>query len=99
MLGCHARLPGASAIMAKRFHYVEINSMPLPRVCQPGGTSWSVPIVQDARVAVEANIEASQRQVGQQVRALRVERGLTLEDLAARSGCSIGSLSQIERGL
>jgi len=48
---------------------------------------------------LDLDIEESQRQVGQQVRALRVERGMTLEDLAGRSGCSIGSLSQIERGL
>ena len=48
---------------------------------------------------LEVEIEQSQRLVGQQVRALRTERGLTLDDLATRSGCSIGSLSQIERGL
>ncbi len=39
------------------------------------------------------------RALGQQVRQLRIDRGLTLEDLSARSGCSLGSLSQIERGL
>jgi transcriptional regulator with XRE-family HTH domain len=48
---------------------------------------------------LDDEIEQRQRQVGQQVRTLRAERGLTLEDLAASSGCSIGSLSQIERGL
>lgn len=40
-----------------------------------------------------------QQALGQRVRQLRVDRGMTLEDLAARSGCSLGSLSQIERGL
>jgi transcriptional regulator with XRE-family HTH domain len=39
-----------------------------------------------------------QGDLGEQVRRLRAERGLTLEDVAARSGVSIGSLSQIERG-
>ena len=39
------------------------------------------------------------RALGQQVRQLRLDRGLTLEEVAARSGCSLGSLSQLERGL
>lgn len=38
------------------------------------------------------------RALGQQVRQLRIDRALTLENLTARSGCSLGSLSQIERG-
>ena len=37
--------------------------------------------------------------VGRRVRALRLERKLSLADLAARAGVSIGALSQIERGL
>src|SRR6476619_573208 len=37
--------------------------------------------------------------VGRRVRALRLERKLSLADLAARTGISIGALSQIERGL
>jgi transcriptional regulator with XRE-family HTH domain len=36
--------------------------------------------------------------LGRRIRALRLERSLTLEEVAARSGCSVGSLSQIERG-
>ena len=36
--------------------------------------------------------------LGEQVRRLRYERGLTLEEVSARSGCSVGSLSQLERG-
>jgi transcriptional regulator with XRE-family HTH domain len=39
------------------------------------------------------------RALGQQVRQLRLDRGLTLEEVATRSGCSLGSLSQLERGL
>jgi transcriptional regulator with XRE-family HTH domain len=39
-----------------------------------------------------------QSDLGEQVRRLRLERGLTLEEVAARSGCSLGSLSQLERG-
>lgn len=39
-----------------------------------------------------------QSDLGDQVRQLRTSIGLTLEDVAARSGVSIGSLSQIERG-
>lgn len=37
--------------------------------------------------------------VGRRVRALRLERNLSLSDLAGRTGVSIGALSQIERGL
>jgi transcriptional regulator with XRE-family HTH domain len=37
--------------------------------------------------------------VGRRVRALRLERNLSLADLAARAGISIGALSQIERGM
>lgn len=37
-------------------------------------------------------------QVGQDIRALRKSRGLTLQDLAGRLGRSTGWLSQVERG-
>src|SRR5947208_9612671 len=37
--------------------------------------------------------------VGRRLRALRLERKLSLADLAARTGISIGALSQIERGM
>src|SRR5258708_7714241 len=37
--------------------------------------------------------------VGRRLRALRLERKLSLADLASRTGISIGALSQIERGL
>lgn len=37
--------------------------------------------------------------LGRRLRALRVERNLSLADLATRVGMSIGALSQIERGL
>lgn len=37
--------------------------------------------------------------VGNQVRQLRKMRGRTIKELAARSGLSVGFLSQIERGL
>lgn len=36
--------------------------------------------------------------LGQDIRALRKSRGLTLQDLAARLGRSVGWLSQVERG-
>ena len=37
--------------------------------------------------------------VGRRVRALRLERKLSLAELAAKAGVSIGALSQIERGM
>lgn len=40
-----------------------------------------------------------QRALGEQIRVLRLERELTLEEVAGRSGVSLGSLSQLERGL
>ncbi|MDQ0511746.1 helix-turn-helix domain-containing protein [Ancylobacter amanitiformis] len=46
------------------------------------------------RDADEADIR-----VGRRVRALRLARNLSLADLAARAGISIGALSQIERGM
>jgi transcriptional regulator with XRE-family HTH domain len=39
-----------------------------------------------------------QSDLGEQVRRLRLEQSLTLEEVSAKSGVSIGSLSQIERG-
>lgn len=51
------------------------------------------------RSADQERHDELQRALGQQVRQLRLDRGLTLEDVATRSGCSLGSLSQIERGL
>jgi transcriptional regulator with XRE-family HTH domain len=37
--------------------------------------------------------------VGRRIRALRLERNLSLADLAAKAGISIGALSQMERGM
>lgn len=50
---------------------------------------------QEARLAAEALGEA----LGRRIRKLRLERSMTLDEVAARSGCSVGSLSQIERGM
>lgn len=49
----------------------------------------------------EAEIRAAalSEALGRRIRALRIERALTLDEVAARSGCSVGSLSQIERGI
>ena len=42
---------------------------------------------------------SSAAQVGPRIREFRRQRGLTLRSLAARSGLSIGFLSQVERGI
>jgi transcriptional regulator with XRE-family HTH domain len=47
-----------------------------------------------AREADDADVR-----VGRRVRALRLERGLSLAELTTKAGISIGALSQIERGL
>lgn len=46
------------------------------------------------READEADVR-----VGRRVRALRLEKSLSLADLASKAGISIGALSQIERGM
>lgn len=52
-----------------------------------------------ARAAPVAEGRAVDATVGRRIRQLRRERGLQLEAMAARTGLSIGYLSQIERGL
>ena len=44
-------------------------------------------------------IQLPSRTVGQDIRALRKARGLTLNDLAARVGRSVGWMSQVERDI
>lgn len=39
------------------------------------------------------------KQIAKQVKALRVQQGLTMEKLAYESGISKGGLSEIERGM
>src|SRR5207249_12313214 len=57
-------------------------------------------VATSVRPAGQAQVhEELRRALGQQVRQLRLDRGLTLEEVASRSGCSLGSLSQLERGL
>jgi transcriptional regulator with XRE-family HTH domain len=46
-----------------------------------------------------ANREPSRTVTGQDIRALRKARGITLSELAMRLGRSVGWLSQVERGL
>lgn len=50
-------------------------------------------------VEVPAALQREQSTLGHQIRALRKARGLTLSELAARIGRSVGYVSQIERGL
>ncbi len=45
-----------------------------------------------------AGLTTLQSGLGEQVRRLRFEKNYTLEEVALRSGCSLGSLSQLERG-
>lgn len=45
-----------------------------------------------------AQIE-NQKRVGATIRRLRLEQGLTQEDLAHRAGSYVGALSRLERGL
>eukprot|EP01035_Chromulina_nebulosa_P016129 gene16129-21377_t len=49
--------------------------------------------------AAEKPKDEADVRVGRRVRALRLERHLSLAELAARAGVSIGALSQIERGM
>lgn len=47
----------------------------------------------------EATIASMLGEVGGRIRALRKERGLTTEGLAAKAGVSAGIVSQVERGM
>ncbi len=49
--------------------------------------------------AAEKPKDEADVRVGRRVRALRLERKLSLAELAAKAGISIGALSQIERGM
>src|SRR5690242_9095366 len=49
-------------------------------------------------VFAELDPSLLQTDLGEQVRRLRLERGMTLEEVASKSGCSLGTLSQLERG-
>src|SRR6478735_48963 len=47
---------------------------------------------------VDSDEQLEAMRIGQRLRALRAERGLTILELAAKAGVSSGSISQIERG-
>ena len=47
----------------------------------------------------EAGADANDLRIGRRIRALRLQRGRSLAELALATGISIGALSQIERGL
>lgn len=47
----------------------------------------------------ERDADEADVRIGRRVRALRLEKNLSLADLAAKAGISIGALSQIERGM
>src|SRR4051812_35191667 len=53
-----------------------------------------LPETQDAPDTPEADLR-----VGRRIRAIRIERKLSLAEVAQRAGVSVGALSQIERGL
>lgn len=46
-----------------------------------------------------ANLELTDHSFGEDLRALRKSRGMTLADLAVKLGRSVGWMSQVERGL
>ncbi|WP_161957980.1 cupin domain-containing protein [Azospirillum palustre] len=45
------------------------------------------------------NVDEETQKLGQRIRDLRLKAGMTLTDLAKATGVSIGTLSQLERGL
>lgn len=47
----------------------------------------------------ERGMDTAQREVGRRIKALRLSAGLTLVQLSEKTGLSVGTLSQIERGL
>ncbi len=57
-----------------------------------------MPIIPSADVPPSA-VDHDDKALGERLRARRVAKGLTLKDVAARADMSIGSISQIERGV
>ena len=55
------------------------------------------PSAETARKPADSNL--ADILVGRRLRALRLEAGLSLADLAGQAGISVGALSQIERGV
>jgi quercetin dioxygenase-like cupin family protein len=51
------------------------------------------------RSSTAEDTERTLRRVGSQIRRLRGSRGLTLQDVAVRTGLSVSMLSMVERGL
>ncbi|MBG1232509.1 helix-turn-helix domain-containing protein [Aestuariivirga litoralis] len=49
--------------------------------------------------ATPTGLDEADLRLGRKVRALRLERNLSLAELAGKAGMSLGALSQIERGL
>lgn len=60
----------------------------------PISISEATELGDDGRQPEEADVR-----VGRRIRAVRLERGLSIAEAARRAGISIGALSQIERGL
>ncbi|MFT8896325.1 MAG: cupin domain-containing protein [Acetobacter sp.] len=50
-------------------------------------------------IARSAEVSEADILIGRRLRALRLEKGLSLAELSGRAGISVGALSQIERGL
>lgn len=50
------------------------------------------------RLDADSDDQLEAMRIGQRLRALRTERGMTILELAAKAGVSSGSISQIERG-
>ena len=55
--------------------------------------------LEDDNDAPSGDIADADVRVGRRIRALRIERNMSLADVAQRAGISVGALSQIERGL
>ena len=68
------------------------------RQCRRDATA-SMSTAAAQREEVPATEEDAAASLGPAIRRLRQEKGLTLAQLAERSGLSIGHLSQVERGL
>ncbi len=64
---------------------------------KPAARAASRPVTRAATPPVPSD-EAISRALGQRLKALRAETGMTLEDLSQRSGVSRSMLSTIERG-
>ncbi len=92
--------PGSRAPPRGRTTWPARRSSRWKRCCRPRGALTAFHMMEDDSIIMEAARSPAvlNRRIAGRVRDLRAARGLSLEDLAARSGVSRSMISLVERG-